>query len=73
MEGYPIDEYWIDGGKFYEMLGTDISGYPGVPNRMETGREVIEIEQKKRDTILKAIAGWELEPLEISHREQRGS
>jgi hypothetical protein len=64
-----IDDYWIENGKFYEMLRRDISGYPGVPSRIETGRLVVEIEAKKRDTILKGLAQWELEAIDTSHRE----
>lgn len=56
-----VDDYWVSGENFYEMLRLDIAGYPGVNNRIEIGGRVIEMDETKRTTILKALAQWEVE------------
>lgn len=58
VDGYQIDDYWIEAETYYEMLGWHISGYPGVAHRVKTGRPVAPIEVKNRDTILKTLAQW---------------
>jgi len=69
VEGYQIDDYWIEGDRFFEMIGWYISGFPGQPDQLVTGRLIVEIEEKKKDTLLKGIAQWEIEAPEISERQ----
>jgi hypothetical protein len=57
--GSPIEEYWIEGGEFYEVLGKHYAVNMQPVNHIETGRMIVEIDPIKRETILNAIAEWE--------------
>ncbi len=57
--GEPIEDYWVEGGEFYEVveLHSDMDNL--AMNRIETGRRITGIDPAKRTGILNAIAEWE--------------
>jgi hypothetical protein len=57
--GDPIDDYWVEGGEFYEVTGLHIAMNMLPMNRIETGRRIIEMDVEKKDAILNAIVEWE--------------
>lgn len=61
--GDPIEDYWVENGEFYEIVGRHFAVNMLPINRIETGRRIIEMEPAKRDSILNAIAEWE-KPIE---------
>jgi autonomous glycyl radical cofactor GrcA len=56
--GDPVDDYWVEGSEFYEVLRLDLAMKATPTNRIETGRRIIEMDVAKRDTILIAIGEW---------------
>lgn len=59
ISGDPIEDYWVTGGEFYEIVGLHFAVNMLPLNRIEVGRLITGIDPVKRDTILNAIADWE--------------
>ena len=55
----PIDDYWVEGTQFYEMLSLQSSGHTIPISKIEVGRQISDIEPAKRSAVLAAIAEWE--------------
>jgi hypothetical protein len=62
----PIEEYWVEGNEFYEIVGLHYAVNMLPLNRIETGRRIIGMDETKRTTILNTIAQWEKEESEIA-------
>ena len=54
-----IENYWIEGDKFFEVLCL----YLDPPLRIETGRLIVDTDERKRTVILNALGKWEQEEL----------
>jgi hypothetical protein len=57
--GDPIEDYWVEGGEFYEVVELQSAMDDLALNRIETGRRITGIDPAKRTGILNAIAAWE--------------
>lgn len=55
--GDPIEDYWVEGGEFYEVVEIHLAN--DIPKRIETGRRITGIDATKRIGILNVIAEWE--------------
>lgn len=60
----PVEDYWVEGGNFYEVTGVHIAVDIGPRNRIETGRLITGMDAEKNTTILDAIAKWEREEVQ---------
>lgn len=57
--GDPVEDYWVEGDEFYEVVAIHLPMNGLVRNRIETGRRITGIDPAKRSGILNAIAEWE--------------
>jgi hypothetical protein len=62
--GDPIDDYWVEGSVFYEVVRLDLAMNMIPMNQIETGGRITGMDASKRDAVLNAIAEWE-KPLEV--------
>jgi hypothetical protein len=70
--GDPIEDYWVEGGEFYEVVGLHYAVNMLPLNRIETGRRITGMDAAKREAILNAISGWENSPLPEIEEMPRG-
>ena len=60
----PVNDYWVEDGKFYEVTALHIAVNMGPLNRIETGRLITGMDVEKKKTVLDAIAKWEQEEVQ---------
>ena len=65
-EGDPIDDYWVEGDEFREIVRLDMYINLTPNSRVEIGRLIVEMNEQKRKSILGALAKWQEEFAEIS-------
>jgi len=59
VERDPIDDYWVEGKEFFEMISMNSSGTTIPVSSIEIGRPISEMDAAKKAAVLKAIAEWE--------------